>query len=151
MLDLFMHLIGPFQEVKSFVSNLYWKGGVEDNVFALFRNKNGQVASLHSTMTQWRHLFSLEVFMEKGYIVLNGLKTSSNSYGKEVLNIITNRTEPPQAVWTEEDSLTFSTDDSWKRELNIFCEAILENNSIESCGIGDAECLMRMVEKIYKK
>ena len=150
MLDLFMHLIGPFQEVKSFVSNLYWKGDVEDNVFALFRNKKGQVASLHSTMTQWRHLFSLEVFMEQGYLVLNGLKTGSNSYGEEVLNIITNRTEPPQAIWTEEDTLTFSTDDSWLRELNIFCEAILENNTIESCGIGDAVSLMRMVEKVYQ-
>ena len=150
MLDLFMYLVGPFQEVKSFVSNLYWKGDVEDNVFALFRNEKGQVASLHSTMTQWRHLFSLEIFMEQGYLVLNGLKTSSNSYGKEVLNIITNRTEPPQAIWTEEDKLTFSIDDSWIRELNKFCEAILENHSIESCGIEDAVGLMRMVEKVYQ-
>ena len=63
MLDLFMHLVEKFDEVKSFVSNIYWKGDVEDNVFALFKNKKGQVASLHSTMTQWRHLFSLEIFM----------------------------------------------------------------------------------------
>ena len=150
MLDLFMYLIGPFQEVKSFVSNLYWKGEVEDNVFALFRNKKGQVASLHSTMTQWRHLFSLEIFMEKGYLVLNGLQTSSSSYGEEVLNIITNRTEPPQAIWTEENTFTFSINDSWERELNHFCEAIFENYAIESCGIGDAISLMRMVEKVYQ-
>ena len=88
--------------------------------------------------------------MEKGYLVLNGLKTSSNSYWEEVLNIITNRTEPPQAIWTEEDTFTFSIDDSWIRELNYFCEEILENHAIESCGIGDAISLMRMVEKVYQ-
>jgi len=44
---------------------------VEDNVFAIFKNKKGQVASLHSTMSQWRHLFSFEIFLEKGHIVIN--------------------------------------------------------------------------------
>ena len=39
MLDLFMYLVGKFDDVKSFVSNLYWKGDVEDNVFALFKNE----------------------------------------------------------------------------------------------------------------
>ena len=68
MLDLFLYLGGEFDEVKSFVSNLYWKiSGIEDNVFAIFKNnKTGLCASLHSTMTQWRYLFSLELFLEKG-------------------------------------------------------------------------------------
>ncbi len=64
MIDLFLHLADNFHEVKSTVSNLYWKiDGVEDNVFAIFNNHvTGVVASLHSTMTQWRHLFSLKYF-----------------------------------------------------------------------------------------
>ena len=77
MLDLFLMFAGDFEEVQALVSNLYWKIGVEDNVFAQLRNRDGVVASLHSTMTQWRHLFSLEIFLEKGYIVINGLLTSS--------------------------------------------------------------------------
>lgn len=40
MLDLFMMMVGPFDEVKAFVSNVYWKGDIEDNVFAIFRNVN---------------------------------------------------------------------------------------------------------------
>jgi 1,5-anhydro-D-fructose reductase (1,5-anhydro-D-mannitol-forming) len=149
MLDLFMHLIGKFDEVKSFVSNLYWKGDVEDNVFALFKNNKGQVASLHSTMSQWRHIFSLEIFMEHGYIALNGLKTSSKSYGEEKLTIATNRTQAPAATWTDEEQHTFSTDDSWERELTIFRDAILEDRPIETCGIEDAIQLMEMVDKVY--
>jgi 1,5-anhydro-D-fructose reductase (1,5-anhydro-D-mannitol-forming) len=151
MLDIFMHLVGPFDEVKSFVSNLYWNGEVEDNVFALFKNKKGQVASLHSTMTQWRHLFSLEVFLEQGYVVLNGLKTSTNSYGEEKLTIAINRTKAPSAAWTEEEEHTYVIDDSWERELSHFREVILEDSPVETCGIEDAVSLMEMVEKVYSQ
>lgn len=47
-------------EVSAIVSSLYWKiDGIEDNILAHFRNsKTGICTSLHSTMTQWRHLFS---------------------------------------------------------------------------------------------
>ena len=81
MLDLFLYLGGNFDQVKSFVSNLFWDiPGIEDNVFAIFKNSvNGICASLHSTMTQWRYLFSLELFLEKGSLILNGLKTATNS------------------------------------------------------------------------
>ena len=67
MLDLFLHFAGDFDEIYSIVSNLHWKmDGLEDNVFAIMRNtKTGISASLHSTMTQWRYLFSLEVFLQK--------------------------------------------------------------------------------------
>jgi 1,5-anhydro-D-fructose reductase (1,5-anhydro-D-mannitol-forming) len=151
MLDLFMHLVGEFDEIKSFVSNLYWQGDVEDNVFALFKNNKGQVASLHSTMTQWRHLFSLEIFLEHGYIAINGLKTSSNSYGEEKLTIAMNRTVAPAATWTDEEEHTFSTDDSWERELSIFRDAILEDRHIDTCGVEDAIQLMTMVDKVYSQ
>ena len=102
MLDLLMYFAGGFDEVKSFCSNFYWKLDVEDNVFAMLKNnRNNVVASLHSTMTQWRHLFALEIFLEHGYMVINGLITSSMSYttpaGEEVLTVAANRTPPPQA------------------------------------------------------
>ena len=91
MLDIFLYLAGDFDKIQAAVSNLYWDLDIEDNVFAMLQNsKNKIAASLHSTMTQWRNLFSLEVFFEKGYVVLNGLNTSSNSYGEEVLNIAKN-------------------------------------------------------------
>jgi 1,5-anhydro-D-fructose reductase (1,5-anhydro-D-mannitol-forming) len=151
MLDLFMYLVGKFDEVKSFVSNLYWKGDIEDNVFALFKNNKGQVASLHSTMTQWRHLFSLEIFLEHGYIALNGLKTSTNSYGDEKLTIAVNRSNAPSASWTDEEQHIFSTDDSWERELTIFRDAILRDHQVDNCGVEDAIQLMEMVDKVYKQ
>lgn len=151
MLDLFLYLGGPFDEVQAMVSSLYWKvPGVEDNVFALLRDsKSGRVASIHSTMTQWRHLFSLEAFMERGYMVLNGLKTSSDTYGQEVLVVATNRTKAPAATWEEEESFSYETDSSWDAEIKIFLDAVQKGLPIVSGSSSHALEVMRLVDRIY--
>lgn len=151
MLDLFLMICGDFEEVKAYVSNLYWDLDVEDNVFAIFRNRQGQVASLHSTMTQWRHLFSLEIFMERGYFTINGLKTSSNMYGDEVLTIAKNRTLPPAATWSSEEKIIYRVDTSWKREMRVFVDAIRNDTEINVGNTKDALKVMRLVEKVYNE
>ena len=151
MLDLFIYLGGNFDEVRAFVSNLYWNLDIEDNVFAIYKNlKTGVVASLHSTMTQWRHLFSLEVFLERGYLVLNGLKTSSGSYGDEKLSIARNRTTAPVAAWEDEEQITYHTDTSWKYEVNHFINAIIEDKPVEIGNSADVLKLMKLTDKTYK-
>jgi len=149
MLDLFLVFCGDFEEVKAICSNLYWHLDIEDNVFAILRNSRGQVASLHSTMTQWRHLFSFEMFMEHGYIVINGLITPSGTYGKEQMSIAENRTEAPRAVWTEETRLAFSVDKSFEKEVGEFIQCIDSKSPITSGNSEDALKVMRLIEKIY--
>jgi len=150
MLDLFLHLGGDFDNVHASVSNLYWNLNVEDNVFATLENtKTGLAASLHSTMTQWRHLVSLEVFLEKGYLVLNGLKTSSNSYGEEILTIAKNRSTAPVATWKDEKNITYHTDKSWESELTEFFSAIKSNREVKLGNSSDALKLMKIIDKIY--
>ena len=152
MLDLLLHLGGHFDDIHAFVSKLYWEIDVEDNVFAILRNrKTGLVASLHSTMTQWRHLFSLEIFMEKGYLVLNGLKTSSGTYGDEVLSIARNRTIAPRATWEDEEKITFHTDTSWRSEVTHFFSAIKNDSIIRIGNSKDALTLMNLIDRIYQK
>ena len=152
MLDLFLYLGGSFDEVQAMVSSLYWhQPGIEDNVFANFRNsKTGLVASLHSTMTQWRHLFSLEVFLERGYMVLNGLKTSSNSYGTEQLSVAMNRSKAPAATWEDEERLTYETDTSWDTEIRMFFDAIESGAAITSGNSTQALAVMRLIDRIYE-
>lgn len=150
MLDLFLYMAGNFDQVKAFVSNLFWKLDVEDNVFAIFKDsQTGVVASLHSTMTQWRHLFSLEIFMEKGYMVLNGLKTSSGTYGDEVLSIAKNRTTAPAATWEDEEKITYDTNVSWRSEIDHFFNAINKNGTIDIGNSQDALNLMKIIDKVY--
>lgn len=151
MLDLFLNFADDFDKVKAFISNLYWKMDIEDNAFAILKNsKTGVVASLHSTMTQWRHLFSLEIFLERGYLVLNGLKTSSNSYGDEILTIAKNRSTAPAATWEDEERVTFHVNESWENEVNMFIEAILTDGEVPVGNSKDALKLMTLIENIYK-
>lgn len=151
MLDLFLLLAGDFDEVQGMVSSLFWKlEGIEDNVFVNLRNRRtGVVASLHSTMTQWRHLFSLEVFLERGYMVLNGLKTQSGSYGDEVLNVAKNRSTAPAATWEDEEKQTYHVDNSWADETEAFLEAILSDRPVTTGNSADAFKVMQLVDQIY--
>ena len=151
MLDLFRYLGGDFDSVKAEVSNQYWKGDIEDNAFIILKNsKTGLVASLHSTMTQWRHLFSLEVFMEKGYMVLNGLITSSMSYGEEVLSIAKNRSTTPAATWKDEVKTQYLTNNSWRYEMEHFFNAINNDTEIAIGNSYDALQIMKIIDKIYE-
>jgi 1,5-anhydro-D-fructose reductase (1,5-anhydro-D-mannitol-forming) len=151
MLDLFMYFGGDFDVIKAEVSNLYWKLDVEDNAFVILKNsKSGLVASLHSTMSQWRHLFSLEVFLENGYMVLNGLLTSSMSYGEEVLSIAKNRSTAPAATWKDEVKTQYLNDHSWRYEMEHFFEAIKNDKPVEIGNSSDALALMGIIDEIYK-
>lgn len=152
MLDLFLYLAGDFDEVQAMISHLYWNiEGIEDNIFAHLRNSTtGCVASLHSTMIQWRHLFALEVFMERGYMVLNGLKTSSGTYGAEQLVIARNRASAPAATWREESSEIFEADESWDREAEMFAEHIRTGTKHKHSGDSlSALKVMRIIDTIY--
>lgn len=152
MLDLFLYLSkGSFDEIHALVSSRYWNiADVEDNVFAIMRDSTtGVEASLHSTMTQWRHLFSIEVFLERGYMVLNGLKTSSNSYGDEELTVALNRSTAPAATWEDEERFKYHTDNSWDREADAFLHAI---TSGQGATIGTSEQalqVMDVIDRIY--
>lgn len=149
MLDLMLHLGGDFDEVHAVVSNLFWKiDGIEDNVFAILKNTRSEIcASLHSTMTQWRYLFSLEVFLEKGAMVLNGLKTSSGAYGSEDLAIKHNTNE---GTFTSEERLIFHEDTSWSSEIQHFVECIQSDKPIRHGSSSDALRVMNLIDQIYE-
>jgi len=152
MLDLFRFFCGDFDEVKSFVTNSYWNIDVEDNVFAIFRNKKNQMAMIHSSSTQWKHMFRLEIFMEKGYLIVTGILSSTMSYGKENLIIGKRQFENESFALgnPREEIIYFDADKSWKLEIDEFAECILNNKSIINGTSNDALKVMKMIEKIYK-
>lgn len=152
MLDLFLYLGGGFDEVQALVSNLFWKiEGIEDNVFAQFRcSKTGLCASLHSTMTQWRYLFSLEIFLEEGALILNGLKTSSGAYGDEVLSVKHNIRRREEGQYESEERIVFKEDASWNSEIEMFFDSIQKGETPKLGNSKDAKVLMELIDKIYE-
>tara|TARA_B110000483_G_scaffold156967_2_gene186378 strand:+ start:1843 stop:2862 length:1020 start_codon:yes stop_codon:yes gene_type:complete len=151
MLDLFLHLAGEFDEVHALVSSLFWKiPGIEDNVFAIMRSsQSGVCASLHSTMTQWRYLFSLEVFLEKGSLVLNGLKTSSGAYGDEDLAIRHTGSGDETGHVAREERIVYHNDTSWESEIGHFFDSINNKTKVQTGNTTDALILMRLLDRIY--
>ena len=152
MLDLFLHFAGDFDDVQAIVQNRYWALDIEDNVFAnLLNTRTGVAASLHSTMLQWRHIFSLEIFLEKGHLVINGLKTPSGTYGEEILTVERNLGQPPEARWAAPENYPFPTDHSWNSEIDCFFKAIQTGKRVEFGSSSDALKLMLLVDRIYGK
>ncbi len=148
MLDLFLMIAGSFDYVKSDVSKLFWKMDIEDNVFAIYKRKDGLVASLHSTMTQWRHLFSFEIFLEKGHIVINGLLTNSGSYGDEELTIVKNKLSGKHDE--EPFRQTYTKNVSWASEMKLFFNAVKEKSEITVGTSKEAINVMKHIQMTYQ-
>ena len=150
MLDLMRYLSGEdFSEIFSFIDNAFWNFDVEDNAYVLMKSKKGVVAQLHSSATQWRHLFNLEITMKKGSLVLGGLLTGSKSYGDETLTIIT--ADPENDKGAPRESISkYNEDVSWDNEIKYFAESLEKKSPIVRGSIDDAMETMRLIEKIYK-
>ncbi len=148
MIDLIRLFAGEFTQVYSYVTNTYWKYDVEDNAYALMRSKNGIVAILHSSATQWNHKFELDIHLEKGSLILRGFLTSSKSYGNETLLIV--KANPKKDNGNpKEKRIKFNKDPSWDDEIKEFYECIKLNKKVYNGTPIDALNTMKLLYKIY--
>ena len=82
-IDLFRWFMGEIVEAVCMTGVEYFKKqSLDDNGMAIFRTASGAMASLHTSLTQWKNQFSFEVFGEDGYLGVEGLGAS---YGTEKL------------------------------------------------------------------
>lgn len=148
LVDLMRLLGGEFTQVHSFVSNDYWKYDIEDNAYALMKTDANVVGMLHSSATQWRHRFSLEVAMEKGGLVLSGILSGSKSYGEETLTVIWAGENDQGAP--KEQMTKYNKDPSWADEIADFADAIVNERPISEGSSQDALKTMQLVFDIYR-
>jgi predicted dehydrogenase len=148
MVDLMRLFAGEFVDVKSFVDNRFWGHDIEDNAYALMRTQDGVVAMLHSTATQWRHRFSLEITFEKGALILSGILSGSKSYGAETLTVLWADPEDDSGD-PKEQTTRYRKDPSWSDEIAEFVDAVLANGRIEAGSSQDAWNTMQLVYRIY--
>ncbi len=150
MLDLFRYFCGDFAEVKSMVGTSYWDADVEDNAFALLRDDAGRIAMLHSSSTQWKHRFNLDVYMSDGYVSVNGILSSTRSYGDESITVARRSFDPSFAAGKPREEVTyFDTDPSWELEIAEFVDAIRDGATIQHGTSEDALQAMKLVFAIY--
>lgn len=147
MVDLMRLFCGDFVEVKSYISNSYWNHDVEDNAYALMKDKFGHIAILHSSATQWQHRFIFEITLTEGYLELRGILSSSKSYGEEQL-VIGKRDESDTGALSQK-TIKYLEDNSWRDEINEFVDAIVDGGIIQSGTSSEALATMKLVYMIY--
>ena len=144
VVDLFRWFAGEFDEALGYTPTFFWKIEVEDNAFAFFKKRDGVIAFMHTSWTQWKNLFSFEIFGGKGYLIINGL---GGSYGKEILKV--GKRKPGGGI-PEEEVMEFEGDDiSWQKELTEFFAAIDERREAGGSGYDGYKANL-MIEAVYQ-
>lgn len=148
MLDMMRLFAGEFQDVRSIVSNSFWHHDVEDNAYALMRSEKGVVGFIHSSATQWRHKFHLELTLSEGAIILSGILSGTKSYGAETITVITkgdnNSNGDPREM-----TLRYNEDNSWRDEIMEFANFIMLDKTVTAGSSYDAFKTMELVYRIY--
>jgi 1,5-anhydro-D-fructose reductase (1,5-anhydro-D-mannitol-forming) len=153
MVDLFRFMTGDFTGVQSLVTTSFWKIPFEDNAFAILHNGKGQVELLHSSATQWKHRFSMEIGLEGGYINLNRILSSTRSYGEESLTFARKQFEDESFAFGKprEETIFFDRDDPWALEVDDFSKAIRDDTPVTSGNSHDALRVMQLIDQIYRR
>jgi len=142
LIDLARWYLGDFAHIDGFANTYFWDMPVDDNGFLLLKTAKKQVAFLHASCTEWKNLFSFEIYGKFGKLDINGL---GGSYGVERLTFYKMSAEmgPPETTIWEYPM----ADDSWKVEFNEFLEDIKLNRQPEA-GLKDARAALQIVEKV---
>jgi len=143
LIDLARWFLGDFDTVQGFAHTYYWDMPVEDNGFMLLRTAKHQVAFLHVSWTEWKNLFSLEIFGRDGKLEISGL---GGSYGTERLTHyrMLPRMGPPETTCWDYPL----ADDSWAGEFAEFAEDIRLRRQ-PGAALDDAKAALRIIERIY--
>jgi predicted dehydrogenase len=123
LLDLSNWLAGPLPLHSVLLRTQFWDVEVEDNAALMLgeaRSRSGPWTMLHVSWSEWKNLFSLEIYCLTAKIQVDGL---AGSYGPQRLRIYHMGPElGPPAL---EEFHYPHADDSWRAEWEHFAEAVL--------------------------
>jgi len=144
LIDLASWFLGDaFTKVDGFADTFFWNMPVDDNAFLTLRTANGKTAFLHVSASEWKNLFSLEIYGRLGKLHVEGL---GGSYGVERLTWHRMFPEmgPPQSeVWEYP-----GPDTSWAIEFAEFTRDIAASRSPRP-GLAEARVCLETVAAIY--
>lgn len=143
LIDLAGIFLGEFTQVDGHAPTYFWNMPVDDNAFLSLRNAAGQTAWLHASCTEWKNLFSLEIYGRDAKLHWEGL---GGSYGVEKLTyykMLPQMGPPETTVWEFPRG-----DESWRIEMAEFLEDIRQKRTPVP-GLKEAKAALNVVEQIY--
>lgn len=144
LIDLSRWFLGDFQSVSGFAHTYYWDMPVDDNGFMTLKTAKQQVAHLHVSCTEWKNLFSLEIYGRDAKLHVEGL---GGSYGVERLafyKMLPQMGPPETTIWEYPGE-----DKSWQVEFAEFLDDIRLNRE-PAANLNDAYEALKIVEQIYR-
>ena len=144
LIDISRLILGDFVEQSGFIHTYFWDMAVDDNAFMILRTKEEKCAFLHVSCTEWKNMFSMEIYGKVGKLDLRGL---GSSYGVEEIIHYEMQPEmgpPPSKKWVFDEK-----DSSWEKELNNFVYNI-QNNDTSSKSLEDALAVHNIIESLKK-
>jgi len=143
LIDLAGIFLGEFTTVEGHLATYFWKMPVDDNAFLSLRNAAGNTAWLHVSCSEWKNLFSLEIYGRDAKLHWEGL---GGSYGVERLTYykMLPQMGPPETTIYEFPR----GDESWKLEMAEFFEDIRLKRT-PAVGLKEARAALAVVEKIH--
>lgn len=148
LLDLSHWLAGPLPLHSALLRTQFWDTLVEDNAALILGDghlRSGPWAMLHVGWTEWRNIFSLEIFCREAKIQVDGLV---RSYGAQRLRIYRMRPElgPPD----EEEFAYPEEDGSWLWEWEHFAAVVRAGDGRPLLGdLRDARYAWEQAEAAY--
>jgi len=144
LIDLTRWFLGEITEIQGFAHTYFWDMPVDDNGFMLLKTEKKQVAFLHASCTEWKNIFSMEIYGKLGKLDLSGL---GGSYGLEKITWYRMLPEmgPPETLSWEYPM----GDDSWGVEIEEFFADIRLDRE-PSAGLRDAQAALKVVESVYR-
>jgi predicted dehydrogenase len=145
LLDLAGHFLGQFSDIEGHAATYYWDMPVDDNAFISLRTPDGRTAWLQVSCTEWKNLFSFELYFQRAKLHIEGL---GGSYGIERLSYYRMLPEmgPPETMVFEFPR----GDESWARELQEFIIDVRERRT-PNPGIAEGKAILRIVDTLYAK
>ena len=145
LIDLAGWFLGGFKKIDGHAATFFWNMPVDDNAFLDLRTTSGQTAWLHVSCTEWKNLFSFEIYGRHAKLHIEGL---GGSYGVEKLYHYQMKPEmgPPDTKLYEFPG----PDESWRMEMTEF-EQDVQLKRKPDAGLAAARTALQIVEEIYKK
>ena len=144
LIDLAGWFLGDFSKVEGHAVTSFWDMPVDDNAFLSLRTAAAQTAWLHVSCTEWKNLFSLELYGRDGKVAVDGL---GGSYGPErctYYKMLPQMGPPETTVWEYP-----AGDGSWAMEMAEFAEDIRLGRE-PAPGLAEGIRTLEIVEAIYR-
>lgn len=143
LIDLSRWFLGELELAFAATPTLFWDMKVDDNCFLALKNGAGNIAWLHASWSEWKNMFSLEIYGRDGKLVIDGL---GGSYGAEKLTyykMLPQMGPPETTVWDFPGA-----DVSWDAEFADFAHAIASGRRATG-DIEDALAMHKIIAAAY--